>query len=217
MNERYTNVYTSSDRIYTPNLIQGQQVYGEQLRDENGTEYREWEPGRSKLAAAIKNGLDNLPIKADSQVLYLGAASGTTPSHISDIVREGIVYGIEYSPQVTRDLLTLSEDRDNLAPVLADARRPDEYSRLVDQADMVFQDVAQPDQFEILKRNTDMYLRDGGQALIAIKAKSISSSRPAKDVFAEQEAKMDKHFKIGWSARLEPHEDDHKFYRLMPK
>jgi fibrillarin-like pre-rRNA processing protein len=217
MNERYTNVYTSGDRIYTPNLVPGQQVYGEQLRNEDGTEYRRWDPSRSKLAAAIANGLDDLPIEQDSQVLYLGAASGTTPSHVSDIVRDGIVYGIEYSPQVTRDLLSLSEDRDNLAPVLADARRPDEYSRLIDQADLVFQDVAQPDQFEIVKRNTDMYLRDGGQALIGIKAKSISSSRPAKEVFAEQEDKMTEHFEIGWSSRLEPHEDDHKFYRLIPE
>ncbi len=217
MNERYTNVHTSGDRIYTPNLVPGQQVYGEQLKEKDGTEYRQWDPTRSKLAAAIANGLDELPIEEDSQVLYLGAASGTTPSHISDIVQDGIVYGIEYSPQVIRDLLGLSEDRDNLAPILGDARRPDEYSRLLDKADLIFQDVAQPDQFEILKRNTDMYLREDGQALIAIKAKSISSSRPTKEIFAEQEEKIQDYFTIAWSSRLEPHEDDHKFYRLIPE
>ena len=37
-----------------------------------------WNPYRSKLAAAMINGLENMQIKAGSTVLYLGTATGTT-------------------------------------------------------------------------------------------------------------------------------------------
>lgn len=49
-------------------------------------EYRAWNPFRSKLAAAILGGIDQIHIKPGVRVLYLGAASGTTVSHVSDIV-----------------------------------------------------------------------------------------------------------------------------------
>ena len=49
-------------------------------------EYRAWNPFRSKLAAAILGGVDQIHIKPGAKVLYLGAASGTTVSHVSDIV-----------------------------------------------------------------------------------------------------------------------------------
>ena len=50
------------------------------------TEYRVWNPFRSKLAAAILGGVDKIHIAPGSKVLYLGAASGTSVSHVSDIV-----------------------------------------------------------------------------------------------------------------------------------
>lgn len=53
---------------------------------EKKTEYRAWNPFRSKLAAAILGGVDKIYMKPGSKVLYLGAASGTTVSHVSDIV-----------------------------------------------------------------------------------------------------------------------------------
>jgi fibrillarin-like rRNA methylase len=49
-------------------------------------EYRVWNPFRSKLAAAIVGGIENLWIAPGNKVLYLGAASGTSVSHVSDIV-----------------------------------------------------------------------------------------------------------------------------------
>lgn len=41
---------------------------------------------RSKLAAAILGGVDKIHIAPGAKVLYLGAASGTSVSHVSDIV-----------------------------------------------------------------------------------------------------------------------------------
>ena len=53
---------------------------------------------RSKLAASVLAGVDNIHIKPGCKVLYLGAASGTSVSHVSDIVGPtGAVYAVEFS------------------------------------------------------------------------------------------------------------------------
>ena len=84
----------------------GESVYGEKrVSVEVGdgekmdkVEYRVWNPFRSKLAASILAGVDNIHIKPGAKVLYLGAASGTSVSHVSDIVGpEGSVYAVEFS------------------------------------------------------------------------------------------------------------------------
>lgn len=53
---------------------------------EGKIEYRVWNPFRSKLAAAILGGVEKIHMEPGSKVLYLGAASGTTVSHVADIV-----------------------------------------------------------------------------------------------------------------------------------
>jgi len=73
-------------RLCTKNLAVGYRVYGERLVRYKDVEYREWNAFRSKLAGAIMKGLKYNPIYRGSKVLYLGIASGTTASHISDIV-----------------------------------------------------------------------------------------------------------------------------------
>ena len=45
-----------------------------------------WNPFRSKLAASIVGGIEAIYMKPGSKVLYLGAASGTTVSHVADLV-----------------------------------------------------------------------------------------------------------------------------------
>lgn len=211
MEEKFPGVWKEGEQLYTENLVPGGTVYDEELVERDGREFRRWDPNRSKLGAAIRKGIPELPLARESCVLYLGAASGTTPSHVSDICRNGMIYCVEYSPKVMRDLLKLPEERKNIAPVLADARKPREYSGIVDTVDVVFQDVAQPDQFDIVVRNTDMFLRKGGSAMVALKARSISSSRPVEAVLDEQKKLFEERYNVLWSSRLEPFEEDHLF------
>lgn len=212
MEEIYERVWQDGKKILTENLVEGEKVYEENLLEKNDGEFREWNPERSKLGAAIKKGLPETYLKNDSKVLYLGAASGTTPSHVSDICSEGIVFGVEYSPKVMNQLLTLSKKRENLVPVLGDARKPEEYSGIVDRVDVIFQDVAQPDQYRIFNKNAEKFLREGGHGLIALKGRSISSSEPLEKVFREQEEKISQKYRIIWKSKLEPFEKDHMFF-----
>lgn len=144
-----------------------------------------WNPYRSKIAASVAGGMAEIGIGPGSKVLYLGAASGTTVSHVSDIIGPtGIIYGVEFSHRVGRDLVNMAKKRTNIIPIIHDARKPNDYRFLVGMVDVVFADVAQPDQARIISENVHMYLKNGGKFLISIKANCIDSTNEATVVFA---------------------------------
>ncbi len=133
-----------------------------------GIEYRLWDPFRSKLAASIMNGLENFPFKNNTKVLYLGASTGTTVSHISDIVGpSGLVFAVEHASRVARDFLDrVATHRSNIMPILQDARKPKEYFSVFGKVDVVYVDIAQPDQTKIAIENCDIFLKKEGLFLI---------------------------------------------------
>lgn len=199
-------------QLATKNLDPGKTVYGEKLIQVEGIEYRTWDPRRSKLGAMVLKKF-NIPLKEDSKVLYLGAASGTTVSHVSDIVSEGAVYAVEFSPRSMRDLIGLASRRKNVHPILADAGKPDSYSHLIEPVDLIFQDVAQPNQAEIAARNTIRFLKKDGYLLLSIKARSIDTVANPKEVFKEEVRKLEKAFEPGFeilnAKDLMPYHEDH--------
>ncbi|WEU39698.1 MAG: fibrillarin-like rRNA/tRNA 2'-O-methyltransferase [Candidatus Odinarchaeum yellowstonii] len=199
--------------LATVNLAPGKKVYDELLIKFKDEELRTWNPFRSKLAAALLNGLEELPIKEGDQILYLGAASGTTSSHISDIVgRKGRVYCVEFSPRAIRDLLTVCEYRKNMLPILADARFPDRYSPLCGLVDLIYCDIAQPDQSKILLDNAFTYLKPKGKIMMAIKARSIDVTKPPAEIFKNEIEFLEENgFIITQKIRLEPYTADHIF------
>lgn len=198
--------------LATMNLTPGRNVYGEQLIHGEDREYRSWNPFRSKLAAAILKGVRDIPLALGSSVLYLGVASGTTCSHISDIVGVGgHVWGVDFAPRPLRDLIdNLSRYRGNISPILADARRPELYSALVPRVDVIYADVAQPDQSGIVARNAEFYLRPDGWTMMAIKSRSVDVNRPPQQVYDEQvEGLSGRGFDVVELIELEPYEMDH--------
>ena len=169
----------------TKNLVKGKKVYGERLITSDGEEYRTWDSKRSKLASAILSGLTCDFLKEDTRVLYLGASTGTTVSHVSDIVKDGIIYAVEYSPASLKALIQLAEQRPNIAPILGDARYPGNYADFVSEVDVVYADVAQPTQAELFIKNIDFFLRPKGTGFIAIKTKSISQVKTFDEIINE--------------------------------
>ncbi|MBR9680731.1 MAG: fibrillarin-like rRNA/tRNA 2'-O-methyltransferase [Candidatus Altiarchaeota archaeon] len=191
----------------TENLVKGQLVYGERIIKKKGKEFRIWDPKRSKVGAALQKGM-KIPLTEDMIVLYLGVASGTTASHISDEVKNGMIYGVDPAPRVLRDFLLLSEVRKNLVPILKDANRPEIYKHLVPEVDLIIQDVAQPNQAQILIKNIKTYLKKGGLAFVAIKARSIDVTSNPRKIFKEFKHEL-KDYKIIDEKSLEPFEKDH--------
>lgn len=179
----FAGVFGYEGDIYTRNLTPGKTVYGEQTISDGGVEYRSWTPSRSKLSAAIKCGLGKYFLQPASKVLYLGAANGTTVSHVSDICTAGMIFAVEISARSGRDLVELSKSRNNIYPIIGDARTPGGYMSLVDLGvDVLYQDVAQRDQADIFLKNAHMYLKSGGTGYLMLKTKSVDVTTSAEKV-----------------------------------
>jgi fibrillarin-like pre-rRNA processing protein len=204
-------VYKKNDKLYTinPEACRGTKVYNEQLFTSDGVEYRSWNPFRSKLAAALLKGLP-IDIKPDFHVLYLGAATGTTVSHISDILSNGVIYAVESSPIATTDLLKVSTSRLNIIPILADANHPERYQHLVPPVDLVYQDISQRNQADIFTRNIRLFLKPNAAGLIMIKARSIDVALKPKQAYDLVAGHLkQEHFTIKKTVELTPFEKDH--------
>lgn len=196
----------------TLNLVKGDNVYGEKLVKHEGEEYRLWDPFRSKLAASLKKGMKNMPIKNGTKVLYLGASTGTTVSHVSDIVGpSGIVFAVEPATRVARELIeNVASKRKNVVPVLEDARKPQSYFAVFGKVDVVYCDVAQPDQTEIAMSNCAAYLKKGGIMLLVIKTRSIDVTMEPRAVIMQEAARLEKNgFSISQILTLDPFDKDH--------
>lgn len=213
----FEGIFSIDGKLATENLAPGVRVYGEKLHKIEGKEFREWDPFRSKLAAAVRKGLKEMPIKNRSDVLYLGASTGTTPSHVSDIIgKEGNVFCVEISAQSMKQLLQLSERRENLIPILGDARKPDSYAD-VGKVDVIYQDVSQPDQDDILISNAQKFLKKNGIALLCIKSQSIDVLKQPREIFEQVKENLADYFEILQEIGLEPFDKDHLFLVLRKK
>lgn len=213
--------------MVTKSLSPGVSVYQEkrvQVLNNAGEkiEYRVWNPYRSKIAAAILGGVDLFRIAPGTKLLYLGAASGTTVSHVADVVGlEGAVYAVEFSQRSGRDLVNMAKKRPNVVPIIEDARQPQKYRMIVPCVDVLFADVAQPDQARILGLNAEQFLRRGGAFMISIKANCVDSTKEPKLVFKEQiEVLKSLGFIPKEMVTLEPYEIDHAvvtgYYQVEP-
>ena len=188
----------------------GEPVYGEPVRGE----WRGWDPHRSKLGAMLEKGMD-LGLSGDETVLYLGAASGTTVSHVADF--SGPTYAVEFAPRPVRDLLSVAEVRENLFPLLKDARKTESYAHVVESdLDAVIQDVATRGQAEVAIRNRE-FLANDGRLLAAIKARSEDVTREPSEVFSDVLDRLSEEYEIIDTERLEPYHDDHLAVVATPK
>jgi len=209
------------DALCTKNMVPGDSIYNEKrisinnnkndINDKENIEFRIWNPFRSKLAAAILGGVDDIFIRSGMKILYLGAASGTTVSHISDLIgKNGVIYAVEFSHRSGRDLLSIAKKRTNIVPIIEDARHPFKYRMFLNMVDLIFSDVAQPDQARILAINAQHFLKTGGFFIITIKASCIDSTVDPNLIFSREIQKLQKeNFRPIEQITLEPYERDH--------
>jgi fibrillarin-like pre-rRNA processing protein len=205
--------------LFTRSLAPGKQVYGEKLVKQEGIEYREWNPMKSKPAAAILKGLNQFGLKPGDKVLYLGAASGTTVSHFSDIVgKDGMIFALDFAPRVVRDLVSLCEIRNNIAPLLEDANKPETYKdKIIHPVDFLFQDIAQKNQADIFMKNVNAFVKKGGYCLLAVKARSVDITKKPRQIFNEVKQFLRDKVEIVDYRELSPFEKDHAFFVCKKK
>lgn len=209
MSEYYWIRHEGQQKLATINLATDIRVYKERLVDRKGIQYRLWDPYRSKMASAIMNGM-GMPVVYGMSVLYLGASTGTTVSHVSDLVGDsGVVFAVEHTSRVARDLLDrVARYRRNVVPILQDARRPSEYFSVFGKVDMVYCDIAQQDQTDIAVDNCRRYLRCGGHLALVVKARSINVIDSPERIFRLEESKLTD-FDILQVTNLMPYHKDH--------
>ena len=209
------NVYTTGRTLMTVNAAPGVNVYGERLLEFQGTQYRSWDPTRSKLAALILLGGRDLGLDRSSRVLYLGAASGTTASHVSDVASSGMVYCVEVSQRSFRDLVGVCESRRNMIPIMADASRPEDYSHMVEGVDLVYQDIAQRDQAEIFVRNMRHF--EAGRGILMLKSRSVDVNRDPGEVYGEARRELaSKGLKVRDALDISQYAKDHAAFVVGP-
>ncbi|ELY90926.1 fibrillarin-like rRNA/tRNA 2'-O-methyltransferase [Natrialba taiwanensis] len=192
--------FDGTDRLAT----RGDPVYGEPTDGD----WRAWNPTRSKLGAMLELEMDTGLEGGDEEtVLYLGAASGTTVSHVADFA--GPTYAVEFAARPARDLLETAASRPRLFPLLADARKPATYAHVVESnVDAIVQDVATRGQARVALENR-RFLADDGRLLLAIKARSEDVTRDPEDVFADVRAELEAEYEILETSRLEQYHADH--------
>ncbi len=204
-------VFREKNKVYTENPVscKGLKIYNEKLVNHKGRQYRSWSPYRSKLVAAILKGL-TIEIKSDAKVLYLGAATGTTVSHVSDIVKDGIVFSVENSPVAAKKLIKVAEKRQNIIPILENAFHPDRYSTFISTVDIVYQDISQRNQAEIFISNIKRFLKKRGLGVLMVKARNIDVSLKPEKAYELVCSKLkDEGIKIINKIDLKPYEKDH--------
>ena len=210
--------------IWTLNAVPKHSQYGETLRKFRGTEYRRWDPTRSKLGAAISRAretqYDLLPQEGDT-CLYLGAGHGTSLSHLHDQVcganneKEGRIIAVDLSPRCLRDLVHLAKLRPGLVPVLGDARKHSAWGVMVStKVDWLLQDVSQVGQAEIFIKAVNRFLKPGGKALLSLKAASERFSEDGeKQVFRDVREQLEAAgLNIEEQINLHGLEDNHCLY-----
>lgn len=209
---RLMGIFEDRRRIYTRPKV-AKSIYGEKIIQG----YREWDPNRSKLGAAIQKGVSQIGMKPDSIILYLGCSTGTTVSHVSDMLTQGHIYALDSAPRVMRDLVMLAQERENIIPILSDANLPTAYTHIVPVVDCVFMDIAQPNQVAIFLKNVATYLKTGGFGLLAVKSRSIDISKSPKAIYAQTKAELEKHVTIVDFRTLDPFEKDHAIFVIKKK
>jgi fibrillarin-like pre-rRNA processing protein len=180
---------------------EGEAVYGEPTVDG----WRKWDVRRSKLGAMLEKGMDT-NLAGGETVLYLGAAAGTTVSHVADFA--GPTYAVEFAARPARDLLEAAEPRRNLFPLLKDARKPETYAHVVEPVDVLIQDVATRGQAKVALANR-RFLDDDGRLLLAVKARSQDVARDPDAVFEEVLTTLREGYEVLETRSLEPFHDDH--------
>jgi len=212
--------------LWTLNAVPKTTVYGESLRNFSGTEFRRWDPTRSKLGAALvrtRRAPELLMPEEGTTVLYLGAGHGTSISHLHDHLcgaendLSGRLVAVDLAPRCLRELTHMSKSRPGLVPVLGDARKHAAWGVLLPRkVNWLFQDVAQAGQVDIFIAACRRFLERNGTGLLSLKAASERWTGEGEEaLFTSVEQTLESSgFEVEERIELAGYEDNHVLFAV---
>lgn len=212
--------------LWTLNAVPKKAVYGESLRNFSGTEFRRWDPTRSKLGAALvrtRRAPELLLPEEGTTVLYLGAGHGTSISHLHDHLcgaendLSGRLVAVDLAPRCLRELTHMAKSRPGLVPVLGDARKHAAWGVLLPRkVNWLFQDVAQAGQVDIFIAACRRFLERNGTGLLSLKAASERWTGEGEEaLFTSVEQTLESSgFEVEERIELAGYEDNHVLFAV---
>ena len=212
--------------LWTLNAVPKKAVYGESLRNFSGTEFRRWDPTRSKLGAALvrtRRAPELLLPEEGTTVLYLGAGHGTSISHLHDHLcgaendLSGRLIAVDLAPRCLRELTHMAKSRPGLVPVLGDARKHAAWGVLLPRkVNWLFQDVAQAGQVDIFIAACRRFLERNGTGLLSLKAASERWTGEGEEaLFTSVEQTLESSgFEVEERIELAGYEDNHVLFAV---
>ena len=166
------------------------------LNNSNENEYRVWKPYRSKLAAAIINGIEIFPILKKSKIIYFGTLENTI-NHISDIVgAEGEIF-VAKNNESTDFLKKTNVDVTNISFI------DDIKKSTVDCVDTLYVDVLDQSCLDTVI-NSKAYLKDDGYIMLVIKTEDMLENNDSNELQNNVYKKIKSMFTIIQEINLTP-------------
>ena len=220
----------NEEQLATKNIVEGTKTHKEKIVIVNGEEFLEWNPYKSKLAAAIRNGLQILPIIKNSKVICVNPLEESTVLHISNIVGSGgSVFIIDVDKNKKNFLNQLADTHKNIIPIYDTVDELSSSSSITGKVDAFYVDIPESEQIEtIVKKYGSLLKNEGFLMLVVKKDDNVIIENDIAGWMAEQRAGLNKvreittklksqfeiiqEINLGISYAMEPY---HKFYTFI--
>ena len=218
------------EQLATKNIVEGTKTHKEKIVIVNDEEFLEWNPYKSKLAAAIRNGLQILPIIKNSKVVCINPLEESTILHISNIVgSKGSVFVIDVDKNKKSFLNKLVDTHKNIIPIYDTVDELSSSSSITGKVDALYVDIPESEQIEtIVEKYGSLLKNEGFLMLIAKKDDNAIIENDIAGWMAEQRAGLNKireittklksqfeiiqEINLGINYAMEPY---HKFYTFI--
>ena len=181
------------EQLATKNIVEGTKTHKEKIVIVNDEEFLEWNPYKSKLAAAIRNGLQILPIIKNSKVVCINLLEESTMLHISNIVGSGgSVFVIDVNKNKKSFLNKLVDTHKNIIPIYDAADELSFSSSITGKVDALYVDLPESEQIEQIVEKYGSLLKNEGFLMLVTKKDDAILENDIAGWMAEQRAGFDK-------------------------
>ena len=180
----------NEEQLATKNMVKGTKTRKEKIVIVNNEEFLEWNPYKSKLAAAIRNGLQIIPIIKNSKIVCINLPEESTMLHISNIVGSGgSVFVIDVNKNKKSFLNKLVNTHKNIIPIYDTVDELSFSSSITGKVDALYVDIPESEQIEqIVEKYGSLLKNEGFLMLIAKKDDNAIIENDIAGWMAEQRA-----------------------------